>query len=105
MAAKVLGRHSAAAGVPANLVVGSVNGEVFNVKVVNNSTTNSAKIKISTSTGSGSHQDAGREYPEDKLLAPLSMVQLTGFVCSNGFFTVVESDIMDVNFVASGVQT
>lgn len=105
MGAKVLGTHAAAAGVPADVFQGSANGDTFNLRIVNNDPVNQAKIKASLSTVSATMQDAGRIHPEDLVLNPSSMRSLNGLTISNTHYCVVQSDIVDVNFVALGVET
>lgn len=103
MGIKVLGRHDAAAGVAANLVVGSANGETFNVWVTNNNAGNAA-IKMSISNTTATIEADGYVIADDFVLASGQTIKRTGFALETGFFFVVESDVVSVNFVALGVQ-
>lgn len=102
---KIFGQITLVAATSADVFESPSTGAAFSVKIVNDSSTTTAKVKLSLSSVTATQDATGRLLPDDHEIAPKGFVTLTGLTIESGKFLVVESDIStDVNAIAYGMQ-
>ena len=102
-AARYFGGVELLAATPKSIFTPPLTGATVSVSIVNKGTA-SAKIKLSYGTTIDVHGGSSHYLEFETVLAPKAVLERTGLTVEDGYFLTVESDVINVNATAYGIE-